>query len=89
MEGEKVRIAIENEERKEMLKIEEGRLYLKIIQFESLIDLNHCQNIPALDEYILKMEEFSSEYFLLSRKLEMYLGNEYEAFYGPKFKQDS
>ena len=32
------------------------------------------------------MEEFSSEYFILSEKLEMCLGDEYGAFYGPKFK---
>ena len=89
-EGEKIRIAVLNEERNEelneMLRIEEDRLNLKITQFESLIDLNYCQNISALDEYVLKMEEFSSEYFILSKELEMYLGDEYGAFYGPKFK---
>ena len=79
-------IAVANEERNEMLRLEEDRLNLKITQFESLIDLNYCQTISALNENVLKMEEFSSEYFILSEKLEMYLGDEYGAFYGPTFK---
>ena len=70
----------------EMLRIEEDRFNLKITQFESLIDLNYCQNISALDEYILKMGEFSSEYFYSIQKTGNAFGDEYGAVYGPKFK---